>query len=252
MTLYYLIAGLVLLMIFMFYEAHMNRLVKLDLAVQNLSSDFEGVTIFFISDIHRREISEQWLSSFSRNPDYIVIGGDLTEKGVPWARVRENVRRLKKLGPVLFVWGNHDWEAGHNQVASILNDMQVTVLDNETCVIDRNGYSINFSGVNDTSKNHDDLMRTLGSRKVGVPTLLFSHNPNIKHQLARSMCVDFVISGHTHSGQISLFGYRLKEKAGVKRYSFGTLIISSGFGTTKLPLRFGAKPDALMLTLRKG
>ncbi|GAY77819.1 hypothetical protein NBRC111894_3373 [Sporolactobacillus inulinus] len=50
---------------------------------------------------------------------------------------------------------------------------------------------------------------------------MFSHNPDIKYELNKKMKIDYVISGHTHSGQINLFGFTLKEKAGVKNCHLG-------------------------------
>ncbi|MDN3953630.1 metallophosphoesterase [Sporolactobacillus laevolacticus] len=239
------------LLTYMFLEGRMNRLIPLELKISGLPNPFDGKTIFFISDIHRRLISEQWLDSFEQKADYIVIGGDLTERGVSFSRVRENVKRLTERGPVFFVWGNHDWDAGPDQVARILEEFQVTILNNSTHVLEENNSFLNLSGVNDSTRHYDDLAKTLASRRPFAPTILLSHNPDIQKKLNRSMDIDYVISGHTHSGQINVFGYTLKEKAGVKRHGFGTLIISSGYGTTKLPLRLGAKPDALMLRLTK-
>ncbi|MFT8362381.1 MAG: metallophosphoesterase [Sporolactobacillus sp.] len=234
---------------YMYFEAHQDRLVRLELPISGLAPVFEKRTLLFISDIHRRKISYRLLNQLPAPPDYIVIGGDLTERGVSLFRVRDNLRRLKLLAPTYFVWGNHDWEAGKPQIERLLKDMQITILDNRTEVIEKGGQAINFTGVDDTTYRHDRLDLALQSRRQGVPTLLFSHNPSIKKQLDPSMNLSYVISGHTHGGQINLFGLTLKEKGGVKAHDFGTLIISNGYGTTKLPLRFAARPDALYLVL---
>ena len=66
--------------------------------------------MFFISDIHRRIVSESIIEEVSGKVDVVIIGGDLLEKGVPMERVKENIKKLKKLGPILFVWGNNDYE----------------------------------------------------------------------------------------------------------------------------------------------
>ncbi|MET1249824.1 metallophosphoesterase [Sporolactobacillus sp. STCC-11] len=239
------------LIVHMFIEAHLNRLISIDLNINGLPEPFIGKRIFFISDIHRRRISRRWVESFNPKADYLIIGGDLTEKGVSLSRVRENVQLLKEQGPVYFIWGNHDWDAGHHQVKKLLDRESITILDNTTYIVHEDGASLNFSGVNDLLRGHCDLEKTLAARDTGAPTLLFSHNPDIKYALTQQLTIPYVISGHTHGGQINVFGYTLKEKAGVKKMPYGTLIISGGYGTTKLPLRLGAKPDALMLTLKR-
>ncbi|RYM05378.1 metallophosphoesterase [Sporolactobacillus sp. THM7-7] len=239
------------LLVYMFLEARMNRLLRINLAIDNLPEAFDGSTIFFISDIHRRRVSGRLLGQLDRRPDIVVIGGDLTEKGVPMARVRDNVASLVSLGPTLFVWGNHDWEADAGQLRHLLSEYDVTILDNETRIVRRKGGTINFSGIDDVTTERDNLDQALAGREAGAPTLLFSHNPEVQKKLDARMDIAYVISGHTHSGQINLFGFTLMEKGGVKVHPFGTIIISNGYGTTKLPLRLAAKPDALLLTLRK-
>ncbi|MCO7126739.1 metallophosphoesterase [Sporolactobacillus shoreicorticis] len=241
----------VLLIAYMFREAHLNRLISINLEFDELPEPFIGEKLFFISDIHRRTISKKWIDSFMYSPDYILIGGDLAEKGVPLARVRKNIKILSEIAPVFFIWGNHDWDFGYDRLKKLLDESDVVILDNTTYSVRKNGATLNFSGVNDLLHHHANLNKTLAARKNGAPTLLFSHNPNIKKVLTKRMGIAYCISGHTHSGQINLFGFTLKEKAGVKELPFGTLIISSGYGTTKLPLRLGAKPDALMLTFMR-
>ncbi|MCQ2010076.1 MAG: metallophosphoesterase [Sporolactobacillus sp.] len=241
----------VILITYMFCEAHMNRLISINLEIDDLPEPFIGEKLFFISDIHRRTISKKWLESFKDSPDYILIGGDLTEKGVPLSRVRTNIQLLLNLGPVFFIWGNHDWDSGYDRLKKLLDESGVSILNNTTYTVTKSGAALNFSGLNDLLHHHANLNKTLAARKSGVPTILFSHNPDIKKALTPQMGIAYCISGHTHSGQINLFGFTLKEKAGVKELPFGTLIISSGYGTTKLPLRLGAKPDALMLTFKQ-
>lgn len=243
-----LIAAL-LFMLYMFIEARLNRLVSMDLEIEGLPDAFDGKTIFFISDIHRRRVSRRLTDQLGASPDFVVIGGDLTERGVPVSRVRQNLLLLTALGPTFFVWGNHDWYAGHEKVKRILENGRVTILDNVTQVIREGDQVINFTGVDDMTTEHDDLALALSYKNPGAPVLLFSHNPDIVRKLDRSMNIPYVISGHTHGGQINVFGYTIKEKGGVKALPFGTLIISNGYGTTTLPFRLAAKPDALLLRL---
>ena len=65
--------------------------------------------IFFISDIHRRKVSEKSYEQIQGKVDIVIIGGDLTERE-SLERVKDNIIELKKLGPVFFVWGNNDYE----------------------------------------------------------------------------------------------------------------------------------------------
>ena len=58
----------------------------------------------------------------------MIIGGDLLEGGVPLLRARQNIQKLKTLGPVYFVWGNNDYEVSQVQLKQMLKDEGVITL----------------------------------------------------------------------------------------------------------------------------
>ena len=65
-----------------------------------------------------------------------------------------------------------------------------------------------------------------------------------------------MISGHTHGGQIAPFGKALVTPKGSGSYVHGryqrhghTLFVTSGIGTSGVPLRIGAPPEILVLDL---
>ncbi|WP_229672453.1 metallophosphoesterase [Pullulanibacillus camelliae] len=236
------------LILYMFIEAHQSRVVSLDIEVNGLSEAFEGYSIYFISDIHRRVISQNMLNSID-TPDIVVIGGDLTEAGVPFSRVARNVQKLSTLGaPLLFIWGNHDIFVERESLLAIFKQHQVILLENDTYVVKRQGEFLNLVGLGDSTNDLDCLEAALEKTLPGVRILL-SHNPNVQRKLRKRDQIPLLISGHTHGGQIRLLGWGPREKGGVKERAFGTLIISNGYGTTSYPLRLGAKPDTLYLTL---
>lgn len=85
-------------------EAFLNNVVFHEMTFSDFPESFKQVSIFFISDIHKRLISDTIISTVSGKADIVIIGGDLTEKGVPMDRVKKNLNKLKSLGPVYFVW----------------------------------------------------------------------------------------------------------------------------------------------------
>ncbi|MFC7391537.1 metallophosphoesterase [Scopulibacillus cellulosilyticus] len=244
-----IIIALAITFLNMLFQAKRHIVIKKDIAVSGLSKVFDGFQIFFISDIHRRKVSEKLINKLGGKPDVVVIGGDLTETGVPFSRVDENVKRLSGVGPVIFIWGNHDLYVDKDKLKQIFTKYQVKILDNQVDVVTRDNDYLNIVGINDVTNNLDRLEAALEGRKEGA-TVLLSHNPDIKYKLHEHHNIPLVISGHTHGGQIRLFGWGLREKGGIKKKSFGTLIISNGYGTTWHPLRLGAPPDTLLLTLR--
>ncbi|NNU84012.1 metallophosphoesterase [Geobacillus sp. BMUD] len=245
------ITGILLLLVYMWKEAHSSRIRHVTLPFPSFSGHWPPLTIFFISDIHRRIISARMLEKVKGKADLVVIGGDLAERGVPEARVRENVRRLQAVAPVYFVWGNNDDEVGYD-LRSLLLEEGVHVLKNEAKVWEHGGVPIALIGVGDVSRKEADIDRAL----AGVPPqslrILACHNPAIIVRLRDEQRISLVLSGHTHGGQIRLFSLGLYEKGGLKWHGSTALLTSNGYGTTGVPLRLGAPAETHLITIVPG
>lgn len=235
----------------MYRQAFENNVLQHRVIIDNLTKDFHGYRIFFISDIHRRDIEDEVIQCIPDTPDLVIIGGDLAEEGVPFTRIEKNLKQLAKLGPLYFVWGNHDLFLDEERFRDLLERYHVRILENETIQLSRGSSGLNLSGVHDATNELDDLSETWSNVKPGS-IILVSHNPQIKNKLIDSFQPELVLSGHTHGGQVRLFGWGIRERGGIKRLPFGQLLISNGYGTTRWPIRWGAKPDALFIILETG
>ncbi len=249
-----IVAGLtlILLLIYMFLEGKRNLVQYVDLSFNEFPVSFGKIVIYFISDIHKREISTQMLEEIEGTVDLVIIGGDLLEKGVPFLRVEENIRKLKKLGPLYFVWGNNDYEVDYHQLDSLLISQGVKILDNTAVSFESpSGDQISLLGVDDTSKNRDRLQLALSDAKEDSFKILVSHNPQIVREIKSEHDIKLVLSGHTHGGQIRLGPWGLYKRGGVFQIGTLKLFVSNGYGTTKLPLRLGAPAETHLITLFK-
>lgn len=232
----------------MFLEGKRSSVKRLLIPIPDLPAAFHSFGIYFVSDVHRRRLSRRMLKKVGE-PDLVVIGGDLTERGVPFKRVEENLEKLKCFScPILFVWGNHDLRVDPYKLREVLKQKGVIILTNEHYSIKKNDQMIHFIGVHDATNGLDCLELPLLHLEGGTRIVL-SHNPLVVDRIHLKDRISLVISGHTHGGQIRLFGWGLREKGGVKLLDFGTLIISNGYGTTRYPLRLGAPPDTLYIEL---
>ena len=99
---------------YMYFFAKRKNVIYHSFAVQKNSQDCRELSIFFISDIHRRRIDERLLKKVRSLGliDIVIIGGDLAEGGVPLSTIDQNVERLSQLAPLFFIWGNNDREVG--------------------------------------------------------------------------------------------------------------------------------------------
>jgi uncharacterized protein len=239
------------LLIFMLREAFLNNVVEHDMYFSDFPRSFGKVSLFFISDIHRRTITDKLIKKVKGRTDLVIIGGDLTEKGVPFDRVKKNLAMLKQVGPVYFVWGNNDYEVDYHELDAILLDYGVKVLDNTAVTFESSeGEKFCVLGIDDLNQKRDRLDLALHDTHGSKFKILASHYPSITKKISPEYNIQLVLSGHTHGGQIHILGYSPYERGKVKKLGNTTLLISNGFGTTSLPLRLGAPSECHLITLR--
>ncbi|MDB5997077.1 MAG: ykuE, partial [Pseudomonas sp.] len=88
-----------------------------------------------------------------------------------------------------------------------------------------------------------------------APVLLLAHEPDIFPKVPDR--VSLTLCGHTHGGQISIFGWRpWAASRGSRRHPAGyynvdghELIVSRGLGCSVVPVRFGNWPEIVLIEL---
>ncbi|WP_339146527.1 MULTISPECIES: metallophosphoesterase [unclassified Sutcliffiella] len=237
------------LLLYMYRQANQENIVEQTLAFPEFPSSLGKVRIFFISDIHRRKIDPDFIKRV-KNIDLVVIGGDLTENKVPFDQVEENIKQLKKLGIVFYVWGNNDYEVEHHELDSLLLHHGVKILDNKSYLFESEvGDKLEILGVDDLVHERDRLDVALEETSVDSFKILVSHEPEIVEKFTEKEGISLVLSGHTHGGQIRIFGFGPHEKGRITHLPYTTLLVSNGFGTSLVPLRLGAPPETHILTI---
>ena len=102
---------------------------------------------------------------------------------------------------------------------------------------------------------HADLDATLAALTTDEPAILLAHEPKIFAQHTDRFAL--TLSGHTHGGQVRLFGWSpfSRDSCG-NRYAYGHvvedgrhLIVSGGLGVSKLPVRLGVPPEIVCVDL---
>jgi predicted MPP superfamily phosphohydrolase len=195
-----------------------------------------------------------------------VIGGQEGSAGViggSFISPEESAAVLKDLhapAGVFAVLGNHDWWLGGERVGRALTEAGIPVLHNQVRRIEmgtgRDGYAFWLGGIADLWAADPDIPRTLEQVQGADPVLLFTHNPDIFPDVPAS--VSLTIAGHTHGGQVRfpLFGSPIVPAN--RRYTTGLVVeegrhlfVTSGVGTSMLPVRFGVTPEIVILTLAR-
>lgn len=223
--------------------------------------------VLLLSDIHVAGPDmppsrlERLVEQFNRlMPDLILIAGDVVSQkklATRFYSAREIVAPLAGLKAplgVIVAPGNHDHWSDPDALRNELEAVGLTVLRNEA--VARGPLAI--GGVDDDFTGHDDLARTFDSLDTlpNRPRVLLTHSPDIVPALPSAVAA--VFAGHTHCGQIVLpfVGAISYVSRYGDRFSCGDItdrgqrvFVTAGLGTSVLPLRFGAPPDAWLVTL---
>ncbi|WP_183163697.1 metallophosphoesterase [Alteribacter keqinensis] len=242
-------AGAVLVLVLCFFLLTYMRSLAFSHHITNetitLPVQMEDNHILFISDIHRRQLKPGFFRTFSKTPDMVWIGGDLAERGVNEKTLKHNLKVLSSIAPVYFVFGNNDYEWPEASFTRILHQFNVTILKN-SAVTFKDTWTL--SGIDDMNRGIPEFETALkGSRG---PVILLSHNPEAAWAVSGFDKVVCVVSGHTHGGQIRLGPFGIAEKAGWTLKGGKPVFISSGYGTTQIPLRLGTKAECHVLRIK--
>jgi hypothetical protein len=216
-------------------------------------------------------------------PDLIVLLGDyvagmrLVTGHVATEDWASALSGLKAPLGVKAILGNHDWwhdifaqEAGAGPTAArkALEAVGIAVLENDALRLEKDGHGFWVAGLADQlallpdkAKGRygmtglDDLGGTLAKVSDNAPIILLAHEPDIFPKVPGR--VSLTLSGHTHGGQVRLFGYSpVVPSAYGNRYAYGhvvendrNLIVSGGLGFSIAPVRFGMRPEILQIDL---
>ena len=208
--------------------------------------------ILFVSDLHRRKISDAWLQKHFTNIDLCILGGDALEHGVAVEQLKHNIQALRAVAPVVYVWGNNEGEVGIDACRHAMQSVpDVIELSNESRIFStKEGLVLQIIGMDDLNERRCDVDKAFEkvSDDMGIDVAV-CHNPAVL-QFVRDKQWNLLMSGHTHGGQIRLFGWGLYPKGKWSKFADGRVhLVSNGFGTTKLPLRLGAPAEIHHITI---
>ena len=244
------------------FEAGWVRLRTLRCPVLGLPPELEGIRVAHLSDFQlgmpsrgTRAVRAAAEWTLARRPDLVVVTGDLVSRRRGRAALDEI---LHPLAPVM-VLGNHDVEAARDPFsrAADLEGVPGTLLLDESVTLELRGRRVQVVGVDPrTWKRGAARPERLADPAADVRILL-CHYPAVIDKLPPG-AFHLVLAGHLHDGQIAVpYGrnrFMLKHPSspyvsGLLLRPGGTLHVSPGLGTSLVPFRFFARPEATELEL---
>jgi predicted MPP superfamily phosphohydrolase len=235
--------------------------------VPGLPPELAGMRIVHLSDFHlgvpsrgRRavQLGVDWAAA--RDADLVVLTGDLVSRPAGEPLLRELVQRLERCYAIL---GNHDLAVSRDPFSKRVDLSPLkpgelepaTLLLDEGRMMDVRGRWVWIAGFDPRSRGREPHL----SREADLRIAL-SHFPQVLDRLPPGS-FELVLTGHMHDGQICIPypGGKLRLAHPRARYTHGTyrrggtvMHVSPGLGTTFVPFRFFARPEATELRLQTG
>ena len=181
-------------------------------------------------------------------PDVVLLTGDFVCHSQLFLDAL--VETLSGLtAPAYAVLGNHDHWSGADEVRRALRRAGVEVLSNQHTVLTLGHERLQVVGLDDAYTGHADREKALKGLRDDLPTLGLSHIAEEADRLW-PRGVPFVLSGHTHAGQITVArlhelslgrvaGHRYVHGLYGSRTGDGAVYVGAGIGAAVMPLRMG-------------
>lgn len=251
-------------------ETNLLEVSHVEMPVEGLPPAFEGFRIAHLTDLHLSDKTSMKRircaidEANAARPDMIALTGDyVTGNRCLIPAVFEELRRLSAPHGIVAVLGNHDHWVDTTETRKYLVMISAADLTNSNIIIERGDAGLCFAGVGDMWEDIQDIDAALRNVDPGTPRVLLSHNPDFAEKIPEGYRVDFMISGHTHGGQVVLpiIGALVVPSAYGRKYSAGLVqgphcpvYISRGIGVIGyghgLRFRFNCRPEIPIYTLR--
>lgn len=243
----------------------------------DLPKAFDGYRIAQFTDVHLGSMKDELMlravtAIDDMRPDLIIFTGDIQNMGPDeLPRFAQTLKRLKAKDGVMSVLGNHDYsryvnlppdEALRNE--RMTRDFETSVgwqlLLNDNRIVRRGSDSIVIAGGENDGRPpfpaKADLKKAMRGIHAKSFVVMLQHDPSAwRRHILPLTNAQLTLSGHTHGGQISLFGLRPTELVGKEDdglYVEGKrkLFVSTGLGGF-VPFRFYMNPEVVEITLKK-
>jgi predicted MPP superfamily phosphohydrolase len=258
------------------YAAHHVKTTEVEVSSSDLPPAFDGYRIALISDIHLGpSLSGQFVADVvaqvnQAGPDLIVIAGDLVDGPVDQLGGElSSLGDLQAPDGVVVTTGNHEFAGDVDAWLAFFNGLGLKVLDNSGFEVVRSGAVIDILGINDRqgsgahSASLPEAVQFMAAEYNSAVDgrdrfrLLVAHEPVqvfTDDDLPASVGIDVLLSGHTHGGQLWPLdlAVRLQQPVvdGVHEVAGVTVVTTKGIGSWGPPVRVGAWPEVVVVTLR--
>lgn len=245
-------------------QPHVTRHLKLE--IPGWPRWRRPIRIAFLSDFHVgshsgdvARLATIVADAARAEADLILFGGDyvnLQPVGggrVPPHAIAPVLARLHGQLGRFAILGNHDCIYGGTEVAEAFRTSEIALLQDEWASVRYENDEISLLGLPDGEIDRPEPPRLLAAIDPDCPTIVLSHDPV---WFAHMPAGQLMLAGHTHGGQVKLpfIGPITNQSKAPLRWSYGLikedgryLYVTSGLGSSFLPIRIGVPPEIVIL-----
>ena len=241
-----------------------RRCVGYHLTSSQIPKSFDGFRIAFITDTHyASRFDKKTLAALGGmlrelQPDLILLGGDYQEGCEYVAPLFEEIMSCEPKFGASAVMGNNDFERCTELIYNEMRRNGIRMIENKIDTISRNDENIFIVGAHNDFHGREKTPCAANSLSDNDFVLMITHTPDYAEDVDISN-VDFALAGHTHGGQVTLFGfyapvvpshYGRRFRKGLCHTTAGVpMLVSRGIGTSRLNIRLFAPAEIHLITL---
>ena len=216
------------------------------------------IRIAQLSDLHIQNFGRREKSVIQKlnqlKPDILIISGDAIDRADALHALKEFLDLMKKVQMVAVLGNWEHWSGVDLRKLKVIyeENPRGRLLVNQSIQIKVRQRSVDIFGLDDFTAGtpYPSIKLKNSGEKTSViveHSLGFFGNSISEVNSKKSR---FCLSGHTHAGQVTLFGWPLWRPKGSGDFTSGwystdtcQLYVSRGIGTSVLPIRFGSRPE---------
>lgn len=237
----------------------------IEVSIHDMRSGNAGdeIRVVQLSDLHIQDLTSRELEVASRvnalKPDLVVLSGDVIDRQDRLPTLHSFLAALGDT-PIVAVLGNWEYwaDVDFHALRNEYRHHGIRLLVNEVASYQIRHRTLNIVGLDDfTAGQPDDEL--WNAHLNGSTAVLVQHSPGYFEKLpikTRSKNFNLCLAGHTHGGQVTLFGWPIWKPPGSGSFTSGLydttdckLYVSKGLGMSLLPVRFGARPEIAVFDL---